>query len=223
MRKFTAILFMIFLSFQVHAFDLVGWFARMNLSMGPNIHLGGDINDDSLYRIELTRTSDGRTFSFNYAPSEIEIWPVNFGLGLRIPVYYNKFFAAGALINMGISGSLFSSVYGAYFEYYFTDRFSFLGGLGVSSAHLTMDLGSLSDKTVSLSGTSFKGPGVVLAAKYHFFKYFFLEAGYAFVNKQGITGYTLRYGGEKIPMSGSPDQLNINTSHDIFIKIGVGI
>jgi hypothetical protein len=222
MRKFTVILFLGFISFQAYGVDWGDWFAHINLSAGPNIRLDGDISDDSVYRITLAKT-DGTTVGFDYIPSEIEIRPVNFGLGIRFPLYYNRLFAIGILANMGIGKSLWANVYGAYFEYYCTNKFSLLGSIGFSSAHFSTDLGSVSGETVSLSGNSAGGLGFVAAAKYHFLKYLFLEAGYAFVYKQGITDYDLKVGGEKIPLSGSPDQLDIGASHNIFIKIGVGI
>jgi hypothetical protein len=224
MNKRMIILLLIFVSLQAHAIEFLDWFERVNLSIGPNAVIGGDVVDKGdEYQVQVL------SYRFHYDPaSDITRWPVNVGISLRIPVYYAQEFTTGLLANMGISNSLHSGVFGGYFEYYYRDGWSFLAGFGISGVYMDAPVGRMpanstnANASISVTGSSFSGPGFVLGAKYHLYKYLFLEGGYSLLWKQHINNPRLKVGNSLVPMEDF-NSIDIRTAHHIFVKIGVGM
>jgi hypothetical protein len=227
MKRQIILLFLFIASFQAYAYEFSDWLAHCNFSLGVNAVIGGDVidkGDEYLVRLPA--------YIFHFDPdSDIKTLPVNFGLSLRIPVCFTDAFAAGLLANVGGTISFMLGIYGAYFEYYYKDGWSFLAGFGVSGAYLNTDVGRMPSDTggsyandrISVMGSSFSGPGFVLGAKYHIYEYLFLEAGYGLVWEQHIKNADLAIGSKLVPLRGEFDSIDLRTAHSLFIKIGVGM
>jgi opacity protein-like surface antigen len=225
-------LLIVFASIALPSFSLtfLEYFAHINIAFGPSLLLGGDVSGDSDNYEVILYHSGGGTLRFPYKPSDIEKWPVGINFTIRLPVYYNETLSTGITFDADIAGSVFSGFAGGYFEYYLNNKLSFLGGLGFSMANVSTDIGKIpggysdSGDTVSVTGFSASGIGFSAGVKYHFFKYFFLEAGYHFGWKHTIDDYTVQIDGEDIETTGAAiEPLYINYKHAFAVKIGFGI
>jgi hypothetical protein len=215
-----------------YSLTFLEYLAHINFSLGPAVVAGANVSGTSdIYLFTITSTGGGGSQTFLYWPGDLDQWPVALGASLRIPLYFNTAFSLGLTGDIAYAGSLTTGVWGLYFEQYFREGLSFLGGLGVSGAILSEDLGTVkagfgshSGKTLTLAGNSFSGPGFMLAAKYHLFKYCFLEAGYRFGWKQKIDDYELQIDSKELDYSGATlAPLNVSPSHSFAVKIGFGI
>ncbi|AEF82315.1 hypothetical protein [Leadbettera azotonutricia] len=220
MKKFIIIFVLILGSIPVYSLTFLEYLAHCNVSLGPNFMAGGDISgDNAAYSIWLS-DNHGPIYYYDYSPSDIKK-PVGISFDTRLPFYFNDLFALGLNIELG-GFNYMSGLIGAYFDYYFSPRWSFVGSIGGSLALISYKLGEANGKDVTLSGSGTSGLGLSLGAKFHVFKYMYLEAGYRLGWASKISEYSVRYDGEKVGNLPLPP-LKASASHNFSIKIGAGI
>ena len=220
-KVFTILIFM-FLVNSAYSLTFLEYLAHCNVSMGPNMMLGGKVSGDNNEYIVFVHTNIG-TFNFEYKPSDIDTPVAGIAFGLRFPFYFNKEYALG--LNFEFGGiDVMSMLGGLYFDYYFSPRWSFVGSVGMSMGNISYNLGKIMDKDLDISGWGTAGLGIGAGAKFHILKYMYLEAGYRLGWKTKINEYSLNYDGEKVAdLYPPPPDLIMGMTHNFSIKLGAGI
>jgi len=221
-KKLFAIIFFAFLVNSAFSLTFLEYLAHCNVSLGPNMMLGGKISGDNNAYIITVYTNIG-TYNFAYKPSDIDTPIAGLAFGFRLPFYFNQKYALGLDFELG-GFNIMSGMGGLYFDYYLFPRWSFVGSLGVSFSGITYNLGKIMNKDLDLSGFGGAGLGIAVGAKFHIFKYMYLEAGYRLGLKSKIDDYSLNYDGKKVAdLFPPPPALTMGITHNFSIKLGAGI
>jgi len=220
-KKFFVILILITVPVYLFSYGVADYFGHCNLSIGPNLWLGGDrTSNDDVTALNFSSNRKNH-YTFYFDSSAIEQKAAGAAFNLRFPFYYNDLFSLGP--NMEICGNaeIMQANFGLYFNYHFTEIWSAVADSGCALTAYDQVIGSVGGKDIKVSalGPSFTAG---LGAKFHITEYFYLEAGYRFVWAPDLGYYTVYHdkddlGEPKIP------SISINHSNHFSIKIGIGI
>ena len=220
-KKLCAIIIFAFLASSAYSLTFLEYLAHCNVSLGLNTMLGGKITGDNNEYTVTVITNVGN-YNFAYKPSDIDTPVAGIAFDLRLPFYFNQLFALGLNIEFG-GLEVMSGMGGLYFDYYYSPRWSFVGALGASFSSISYKLGTIMDKDLDISGMG-AGFGIAAGAKFHIFKYMYLEGGYRLGWKSKIDDYSLNYDGKKVAdLIPPPPALTMGMTHNFSIKLGAGI